>query len=181
MQYAYPLKSITPLPGYKVWAVFSDGTQGEADLSHLLDIPALSKLKDPDFFRTAKLADDGSLWWEEGLDAGWEDIYMQITGQHWLKALPPRKDPKFIELVKAEITKPPDAYLIFDDGTCGEVRLPNFATKRRVSTEYCENSEAIQITSWGDIIWNGIEFDVDKIYFKLAGVDIDTASETRNS
>jgi len=51
------LKSVTALPDYKLWAVFSDGTAGEASLASLLSVAGYENLKDPDFFASFKLRD----------------------------------------------------------------------------------------------------------------------------
>ncbi len=43
---AYPLKSVTALPNYKVGGgLFSDGTAGEASLASLLSVAGCEKLK----------------------------------------------------------------------------------------------------------------------------------------
>lgn len=175
--YAYPLKSITPLPDYKVWAEFSDGTAGVADLSWVLERPNLSKLRDPDFFATVKLGPGGCLTWDDEIDVGWEGIFTQLTGKDWPEAFPPSEQTEFIEMVRASITRPPDAFVEFSDGTSGEIRLPRFVLDKTVSPESHKRPCEIAINTWGNIIWKGREFDGDAMYLELSGKDIDTASE----
>lgn len=179
MTASYPLHliSITSLPGYKVWAVFSDKTEGAADLSWVLEHPELKKLKDPDFFATVHLGPGGCLVWEGDLEIGWEGIYTEITGKDWDEVFAPREQSEFIELVRASITKPPDAFVEFSDGTSGEIRLPKFELDTTAKSIIHKPPDEIAINSWGNIIWNGSEFDGDAMYFALTGVDINAACE----
>ncbi len=159
---AYPLKSLTALPEHRVWAVFSDDTEGEADLSYLLDIPYMAELKDPEFFATVRVDPDGVPRWGEGddLDASWEDIFTQVTGRHWTEALPTASEA--IAVVEAQIINPPDVYVKFSDGTDGTVRLTNFSGERVPA-----DMERPGWETWiwdGRLIWNNIEFDIVKIH-----------------
>lgn len=180
MSYAYPLIKVTPLPDFKVKAVFSDGTEGIADLSWVLEIEHYKKIHDSKVFASdMKLLDDGTIEWAEDIDAGWEDIYFQITGKHPSNARPPDTR-KRIELVEIRFTSPPDVYVEFSDGNSGELSLPEFATEKRRDSNSPSNIMTLEKMPWDNVVWNGIEHDTCAMYHKLTGVDIDTAEEALN-
>lgn len=182
MKYAYPLKEATPLPGFKVKAVFSDGTEGVADLSWVLEHEGYKTIHDPEAFASQmKLLEDGTIEWAEDIDASWEDIYYQITGKHPSHARPPDTR-KRIALTRAEFTKPPDVYVEFTDGTAGELMLSEFGTDEdyRSRTGQPSNIMAIDITPWDDIVWNGTVYDASAMYHSLTGVDIEIAEKELN-
>ena len=41
---------VRPLAGYRMWVRFSDGVEGEADLSHLVGSSVFTAWEDPVFF-----------------------------------------------------------------------------------------------------------------------------------
>ncbi len=161
---AYPLKSVKPLAGYKIWAEFSDGTEGEVDLTCLTEIPYLSKLKDLKVFASVRLDDGGSaLKWgadEEELDASWETVYEQLTGKSYKEALP---DIEPIVVVAINWNIIPDVRIKFSDGTQGEVRLTNISYEP-ADTEDIKEPHTLFVTDAGGVIWGNKEFYTDEIY-----------------
>ena len=179
-----PIKSITPLPGYKVRVVFSDGVEGVADMSWVLNSGLHKKLRDPELFKTIQLTDFGSrIVWardQEMMDAGYEDIYFQITGR-----LPHEPDLgsewENIKLVSAEFTEAPNVHLEFSDGTTGELSLTPFEGLKPVPAEYCRPSD-ILVTDpdmWL-LIWDGTSYDLEEMYRELSGEAVDTAEKRLN-
>jgi hypothetical protein len=61
--------SVKPLPAFRLWLEFSDGSRGARDLSALvaLDRPILSELRDPEFFKQVFLQ-RGAPTWPNGFD-----------------------------------------------------------------------------------------------------------------
>ncbi len=166
------LKSVTPMPGHKVWAVFSDGSKGEADLSGLLDIPYMSKLKDYEFFSTMRLM-GGAIFWNYGkddeLDCGWEDIYFQITGKRWTEIAMEGVEP--IAMKEAKMIVPPDVYVKFNDGAEGEIRLTDYSYDKAPPNLIADPLDVF-ISDDGDLVWNGRTFDLNQIYEHLTSDDL---------
>jgi len=55
------------LDGQRVWVKFSNGTEGQIDLSSELDGPIFEPLKDPKYFKNFKL-EGHTLMWPNGAD-----------------------------------------------------------------------------------------------------------------
>lgn len=72
---------IKPLPNYRLWIKYSDGTEGEVDLSHLAGKGVFSSWKDPHTFTKAHIGDHGALIWDDNIDLCPDALYMQITGK----------------------------------------------------------------------------------------------------
>ena len=74
--------AIKPLPGYRLWMRFADGTEGTADLSALVEQGVFQPWKtSPSFFDAVAIAEDGSLVWGEEIDLCSDALYLQITGK----------------------------------------------------------------------------------------------------
>lgn len=172
-----PILSIDPLEDFKIRIVFSDGVEGVADLSGMLKYPVMRKLTDPKFFKSVKLVDGRYLEWDNNIDMCWHTLYEQITGTEW-----PHEEKLFkdIILVKAEFSRPPDAYVEFSDGMSGQVRLTRFKNEC-IGTEHHAPPDEITVTPWGSIFWNGRSYDPDSIYFELAGITIEDATQRLNA
>ena len=70
MRFLNHIKSIRPVGGFRVRAVFQDGFIGEVDLAPLVNRargPLLEALRDPDLFERA-FVDEGSAAWPNGYD-----------------------------------------------------------------------------------------------------------------
>lgn len=62
--------------GHRVWLRFSDGLEGEIDLSTALRGPVFQPLKDPDYFASFHL--DDTLTWPNGADYAPEFLYDRV-------------------------------------------------------------------------------------------------------
>ena len=68
-----------PAKGYRVWLRFSDGTEGEVDLSDELWGDVFEPLKDPDTFRQLQVHPElKTLVWPSGADFAPEFLYEKL-------------------------------------------------------------------------------------------------------
>ena len=72
---------VLPRARYRIWLRYSDGLQGEVDLSHLAGRGVFKAWQKPGVFETVHLAEDGSVSWGEGLDLCSDSLYLQLTGK----------------------------------------------------------------------------------------------------
>jgi len=75
-----PIK-IKPLPDYKLWIKYSDGVEGEVDLSYLVGKGVFAVWKDIKFFRNVVIGKSGEIRWGRGIELCSDAIYMKITGK----------------------------------------------------------------------------------------------------
>ena len=68
--------------GHRVWLRFTDGVEGTADLSDLLDGPVFGPLRDPARFAQLRLDPPFTISWPNGADIAPEALYerVQATG-----------------------------------------------------------------------------------------------------
>ncbi len=77
--------------GFRLWVSFSDGTEGELDMSRAPD-EAPAGWFDPGFFSTARIRGNGlAVVWgdEEQWDACPEAMWLMLNGHDWDDLLPP--------------------------------------------------------------------------------------------
>ena len=68
--------------GYTIYIVFSDGTQGEIDLSNELEGEIFEPLKDVDRFKKFTVPPDvGTVTWANGADLAPEFLYDKVKIQ----------------------------------------------------------------------------------------------------
>jgi hypothetical protein len=75
------------LPGYRLWVRFNDGTEGEVDLSQLIQAPhagVFAALRDETLFRKVRVT-LGAVTWPGDLDLAPDAMYQAIrkTGE-WM-------------------------------------------------------------------------------------------------
>jgi len=69
------------LPKYKLWVRYSDGVQGEIDLSYLMGKGVFSIWNDYKVFEKIRIGDNGELVWNESVDLCPDSIYMKVSGK----------------------------------------------------------------------------------------------------
>ncbi len=70
--------SIKYRQGYVYHIVFDDGLEGDVDFSEYLGMgPVFEPLRDPAFFRTARI-DGGTISWPNGADVAPEALYEKL-------------------------------------------------------------------------------------------------------
>ena len=72
---------VKALPKYKLWVRYSDGAQGEVDLSHLAGKGVFSIWNDAKVFERVRIGESGEFVWNENVDLCPDSIYLQMTGK----------------------------------------------------------------------------------------------------
>ena len=76
----YRITKAEARPNYRLWVRFSDGTEGEVDLSSLVGKGVFASWRDPQFFaRVAVSADSGTVTWPGGIDLAPDALYRDIA------------------------------------------------------------------------------------------------------
>lgn len=78
----YDIVEAEARPGFRLWARFEDGTQGEIDLSHLAGQGVFARwTQDPSEFEQVKVDPEcGTVVWPGGVDVAPDRIYQEIAG-----------------------------------------------------------------------------------------------------
>ncbi len=74
--------AVKPLPGYRLWLRFTDGAEGEVDLSSRIGKGVFSVWNDPAEF--AKVSIDPksrTVCWPGGIDLDPDMLYAKVTGK----------------------------------------------------------------------------------------------------
>ena len=75
-----PMK-IHALPSYRIYLEFSDGTNGEVDLSDLAGNGAFQVWNDYDFFEKVHLGDHREVKWNDEIELCADSLYLKLTGK----------------------------------------------------------------------------------------------------
>lgn len=71
------IKALAPL---KIWIRFSDNSEGEIDLSYLLDKPIFSELENYNFFKKVYInSETKAIAWNEELEICPNNLYLKIN------------------------------------------------------------------------------------------------------
>jgi hypothetical protein len=71
-----------PLPGYRLWVRFADGTTGEDDLSHLVGHGVFQRWEQPGEFERVRVDPDaGTVVWPGDLDIAPDALYERIASR----------------------------------------------------------------------------------------------------
>ncbi|KPK03241.1 MAG: hypothetical protein AMS20_11090 [Gemmatimonas sp. SG8_28] len=77
----YRIDSVRTRPGYRLWVRFTDGVEGEVDLSDLVGKGVFTSWKDPREFERASLdQESGTVAWPGGIDVAPDALYHDIAG-----------------------------------------------------------------------------------------------------
>ena len=69
-------------PGYRLWLRFTDGAEGEVDLSHLVGCGVFARWDDAaDFGRVSVDPSTHTLCWPGGIDLDPDVLYAKATGK----------------------------------------------------------------------------------------------------
>lgn len=69
------VKTVTPLPDYRLLLVFANGEESLFDLGPYLDKGVFVRLKNPSAFKLAKVV-SGSVEWPGGIDLSYDTLYL---------------------------------------------------------------------------------------------------------
>lgn len=72
---------VRPLEGYKIWIRYTDGAEGEVDLSDLAGRGVFTSWKDRRFFEAVRIVEGGAIAWGEETDLCPDAVYMRLTGK----------------------------------------------------------------------------------------------------
>ena len=72
-----------PRPNYRLWLRFTDGVEGEVDLSGLLGQGVFAAWRDPGVFAAVSVNEFGAPEWPGQVDLCPDALYMQLTGKSW--------------------------------------------------------------------------------------------------
>ncbi len=73
--------SVKALPNFRIWLRYSDGVEGEVDLSDLAGRGVFDAWNDPAFFSSVRLGDHGAIEWSPAIDICPDWMYLRITGK----------------------------------------------------------------------------------------------------
>ena len=73
--------SARALKDYTIWIRYSDGVEGEVDLSHLVGKGVFSIWEDPNVFQMLQVENGRFITWTEGADLCADSLYLDMTGK----------------------------------------------------------------------------------------------------
>ena len=73
--------SVKASADYKIWIQYSDGVEGEVDLSHLVGKGVFSAWKDASVFRNFQVKNGRFIIWTDEIDLCADSLYLEITGE----------------------------------------------------------------------------------------------------
>ncbi len=79
---------IKALTKYRIWIKYSDGNQGEVDLSEFVGRGVFKLWEDYSFFQKVSLGSSGEIIWNDQIDLCPDSIYMKLTGKTVVQLFP---------------------------------------------------------------------------------------------
>ncbi|MXZ22079.1 MAG: DUF2442 domain-containing protein [Caldilineaceae bacterium SB0665_bin_25] len=73
--------SIEPLANYRIHLRYSDGIEGEVDLSHCVGTELFAEWDRPGVFEQVRIGDSGEIWWSDMASFCPDSMYMKLTGK----------------------------------------------------------------------------------------------------
>ena len=77
----FKIAEVKALSGYRLWLRFTDGVEGEVDLSDLAGRGVFEAWNDRRFFEEVHIDDSGALAWGKQLDLCPDALYLRLTGK----------------------------------------------------------------------------------------------------
>ncbi|NPA93395.1 MAG: DUF2442 domain-containing protein [Chloroflexi bacterium] len=75
------LIAVKPIPHYRLWLRYADGTEGEVDLSDLAGQGVFTAWQTPGFFQRVHLGSHGEVQWSEDIELCADALYLRLTGK----------------------------------------------------------------------------------------------------
>jgi hypothetical protein len=72
---------VKALSAHRIWVRFSDGAEGEVDLSYLVGRGVFSALLDDRVFQQVHIGSGGAIAWSEEMELCPDSIYLKLTGK----------------------------------------------------------------------------------------------------
>ncbi len=73
--------SVTALPQYRIHIAFSDGVEGEVDLSDLVGQGIFEAWKDQGFFQGVHIGSGRQIQWSDEIELCPDAVYMRLTSK----------------------------------------------------------------------------------------------------
>ena len=73
--------SVTALPKYRIHIAFSDGVEGEVDLSDLVGQGIFEAWKDQGFFERVHIGSGRQIQWSDEIELCPDAVYMRLTSK----------------------------------------------------------------------------------------------------
>ena len=65
---------------YRIWLRYTDGIEGEVDLSHLAGKGVFKSWTDPSFFAQVHIGQGGAICWGDSIEMCPDALYLRLTG-----------------------------------------------------------------------------------------------------
>ncbi len=72
--------AVEPRDGYRIWIRYSDGPEGEIDLSHLAGHGVFTAWDDRSYFEKVHVTEHRSVAWDDQIELCPDALYMELTG-----------------------------------------------------------------------------------------------------
>ncbi len=80
--------AVEPRDGYCIWVRYSDGIEGQIDLSDMAGRGVFAAWNDRAFFEAVRVAEGGAIAWGDDLDICSDALYMELTGKSVDEVMP---------------------------------------------------------------------------------------------
>ena len=88
----FKLVELKVLQGYRLWLRFTDGVEGEVDLSDLAGRGVFEAWNDRHFFENVHIDESGAPVWGNNLDLCPDALYLRLTGKTPEEVFPKLKE-----------------------------------------------------------------------------------------
>ena len=79
---------VKALADYRIWIRYTDGEEGEVDLSHLAGQGVFALWEDEQKWKNVRIAEDGAIRWSEDVELCPDATYLKLTGKSPEEAFP---------------------------------------------------------------------------------------------
>ena len=73
--------SVKALPKFRLWIRYSDGIEGEVDLSHLAGKDIFKAWADPGVYEQVHVGEHGEIRWSDEMELCPDALYLRLTGK----------------------------------------------------------------------------------------------------
>lgn len=80
--YDFPwVTAVKPLANYRIHIRYSDGVEGEIDLSDCVGTELFADWQEPGMFEKVQIGDYGEVWWSDMASLCPDSLYLELTGK----------------------------------------------------------------------------------------------------
>lgn len=84
--YDFPwITSIAPLRKYMIHLMYSDGVEGEVDLSDCAKMDLFALWQEPGAFEKVQIGEIGEVWWSDMASLCPDSLYLKLTGKSFVQ------------------------------------------------------------------------------------------------